>query len=171
MRPNPVVTLVNNIQPAAAATSTVNQTQVLGVITLAQVPYTGLADGMLALAFVLAVIAVAGMATRAILTHDLRSRLAFAAAGFRRRLHRPGRREAPASDPLLQPLIVGAIERDVWLGRDALEEISRAAYGDETSAFTILDHIVAITRTDRAITADSEMLDGDTVRAIIARAR
>ena len=76
-----------------------------------------------------------------------------------------------ANDPLLQPLIVGAIERDVWLDRDALEEIARAACGDKASALAILDHIVAIARSEHAVSADSEMLDSDTVRAIIVRAR
>lgn len=153
-----------------AATTTVTTTKVLGVITLAQMPYTGLADGLSALLFLLVVVGVAGMATHAMLANDIRSRFAFSAVGFRRRGKSPPQGRKQAADPLRQPLIVGAIERDVWLSRDALGEISRAACGDEASALAILDHVVAIARRERAAPADSEMLDADTIRAIIARA-
>ena len=154
----PRVTLRQDLQRSAFSTTTE------GIITLEQVPYTGLGDMLASSAFITFLVIVTGFGGWVVIQRGSFGGLAPAFASAYRTTH------APAVLVRLDPLtgLVGAaITQDVWLPRDALEAVAARANGNIDLAARMLPHCVALARAWYPDACTNGMISSEAIAAVL----
>ncbi|RJQ37405.1 hypothetical protein C4552_00890 [Candidatus Parcubacteria bacterium] len=163
--PVPRVTLRQDLQRSSFSTTTE------GLITLQQVPYTGLGDVVASSAFVAFLVIVTGFGSWMVIQRGLPAgrlggwnRLMPAFAGMQKAARTPTANARP--DPL-QDLIAVAIAEDVWLSRDTLEAIAARAGGNMDLAKRMVPHCVALVRTWFPDACKDGMISSEAIEAVL----